>query len=215
MKKLLLSFTALALTTGLFAQEATTSTQAAPKKTADDVAKFKSETIELGKIIQNNPSPGIFEVTNISKEPLLIEQANPTCGCTISDYTKTPIAPGEVGTIKATYNAKNIGMFEKHLTVKFAGVDGMKSITIKGEVIADPNAPAATAPAAAPATAPVAAPAKTEEVKKEVVAEKTAAPAAPAKTAAPAKKAPVKKAAAPAKSASATPAAPAPATKKP
>ena len=175
MKKLLLSLTALALTTGLFTQEATT--EAAPKKTADDVAKFKSETLELGKLIQNNPSQGVFEVTNIGKEPLLIEQANPTCGCTISDYTKEPIAPGQSGTIKATYNAKNIGMFEKHLTVKFAGIEGMKSITIKGEVIADPNA--ASAPAAAPATEP----------KKEVVAEKTATPA---------KKAPAKKAAAPA-----------------
>lgn len=184
MKKLLLSLTAFALTTGLFAQEAT---NAAPKKTADDVAKFKSETLELGKIIQNNPSAGVFEVTNISKEPLLIEQANPTCGCTISDYTKEPIAPGQSGTIKATYNAKNIGMFEKHLTVKFAGVEGMKSITIKGEVIADPNA--AATPAAAPATTPVA------EPKKEVVAEKTTAPE---KTTTPAKKAPVKKTAAPA-----------------
>ena len=195
MKKLLLSLTAFALTTGLFAQDAT---NAAPKKTADDVAKFKSETLELGKIIQNNPSAGVFEVTNISKEPLLIEQANPTCGCTISDYTKEPIAPGQSGTIKATYNAKNIGMFEKHLTVKFAGVEGMKSITIKGEVIADPNAvatPAAT-PAAAPAAAPVA------EPKKEVVAEKTAAPE---KTATPAKKATVKKTAAPAKAATKKP----------
>lgn len=178
MKKLLLSLTALVFTTGLFAQEATA--DAAPKKTADDVAKFKSETLELGKIIQNNPTQGVFEVTNISKEPLLIEQANPTCGCTISDYTKEPIAPGQSGTIKATYNAKNLGMFEKHLTVKFAGIEGMKSITIKGEVTADPNAasPAST-PAAAPATEP----------KKEVVAEKTATPA---------KKTPAKKAAAPA-----------------
>jgi hypothetical protein len=174
MKKLLLSLTALALTTGLFAQEATT--EAAPKKTADDVAKFKSETLELGKLIQNNPSQGVFEVTNISKEPLLIEQANPTCGCTISDYTKEPIAPGQSGTIKATYNAKNIGMFEKHLTVKFAGIEGMKSITIKGEVIADPNAS-------------ILADTLVSEPKKEVVAEKTATPA---------KKVPAKKAAAPA-----------------
>lgn len=184
MKKLLLSLTALVLTTGLFAQEATT--ESAPKKTADDVAKFKSETIDLGKLIQNNPGAGVFEVTNISKEPLLIEQANPTCGCTISDYTKEPIAPGQSGTIKATYNAKNIGMFEKNLTVKFAGVEGMKSIKIKGEVIADPNA---AAPAATPAVAPAA------EPKKEVTTEKTAAPA---KTATPAKKAPAKKTAAPA-----------------
>jgi len=139
MKKLVFALATFAITTGVFAQ-----------KKSDDVAKFKTESIDLGKLIQNTPVPAIFEVTNVSKENLIIEQANPTCGCTIGEYTKTPIAPGEIGTIKATYNAKNLGMFEKHLTVKFAGCDDMKSITIKGEVIADPNAPAATA---APATA--------------------------------------------------------------
>ena len=122
MKKLLFSIAALTLTTGLFAQ-----------KKADDIAKFKAETIEMGKIKQDNATTAIFEVTNISSEPLIIEQANPTCGCTIGDYTKEPIAPGKTGFIKATYNAKNLNAFEKHLTVKFAGVTDVKSITIKGE----------------------------------------------------------------------------------
>ena len=136
MKKLLLSFTALVLSTVLFAQ-----TTEGGKK-SDDVAKIKSETIDLGKIKQDNPTTAVFEVINISKENLIIEQANPTCGCTISDYTKDKIAPGEMGYIKATYNAKNVGMFEKHLTVKFAGCDDMKSITIKGEVLKNEEASA-------------------------------------------------------------------------
>ncbi len=168
MKKFILAFTALVITAGAFAQ-----------KKSDDVAKFKTETIDLGKLKQNNPQPAVFEVTNISKENLIIEQANPTCGCTISDYTKTPIPAGEVGTIKATYNAKNLGMFEKHLTVKFAGCDDMKSITIKGEVIADESAAtAAPAPATAQAAAPVA-----EVAEKAPAANEKAAPVkvAPAK----------------------------------
>lgn len=185
MKKLLFSIVALTLTTGIFAQ-----------KKSDDVAKIKSETIDLGKIKQDNPTPAVFEVLNIGTEDLLIEQANPTCGCTISDYTKDKIAPGKTGTIKATYNAKNIGMFEKHLTVKFAGCDDMKSITIKGEVIK--NEDAAAAPVATPAVspvadaAPVAAPAATEKV----VPAKTAASS---NKVAPAKKTTAKKTATPAK----------------
>ena len=160
MKKLLFSLTALVLTTGLFAQ-----------KKADDVAKFKAESIDMGKLKQDNPSTAIFEVTNIGNEPLIIEQANPTCGCTIGDYTKEPIAPGKTGFIKATYNAKNLNMFEKHLTVKFAGVDEVKSITIKGEVIAK-DAPAADAavkpvPAEKAASAATATDAKAAEKKKQ------------------------------------------------
>ncbi|MCW5917220.1 MAG: DUF1573 domain-containing protein [Ferruginibacter sp.] len=105
------------------------------KKKSADVAKFTSETIDLGKIQQGNPTSAVFSVTNIGSEPLIIETASPTCGCTISDYTKEPIAAGKQGTIKATYNAANIGHFEKHLTVKFAGTDDVRSITIKGDVL--------------------------------------------------------------------------------
>jgi len=181
MKKLLLSITALVLTTGLFAQDAE---KAAGKKAAD-VAKFESETIDLGKILQNNPTTATFEVTNIGKEPLLIEQASPTCGCTISDYTKEPIAPGKKGIIKATYNAKNMNMFEKHLTVKFAGVDEVKSITLKGEVIANPEAEAKAAAAPAESKMEMENQAKVEEAKKAVEIKKTAVSAVKA---APAKK---------------------------
>ena len=124
MKKLLLSLTAFTVTTVLFAQ-----------KTAADVAKFTSETIDLGKIKQGNPTTATFVITNVGTEPLIIEQANPTCGCTIGDYTKSPIAPGKTGTITATYNAAALNHFDKHLTVKFAGVDETKSITITGDVL--------------------------------------------------------------------------------
>ncbi len=106
----------------------------AQKKVAE-VAQFKSETIDLGKIKVGNPSTAVFSVVNIGKQPLIIETANPTCGCTIGDYTKAPIVPGKKGEIKATYNAASLGAFEKTLTVKFAGIDELKSITIKGEVL--------------------------------------------------------------------------------
>ena len=124
MKKLFLSLTVLAFSTVLFAQ----------KKVAD-VAKFETETIDQGKLKLNEPKEVKFIITNISKEPLLIEQANPTCGCTMGDYTKSPIAPGETGYITAKYNAASVSHFEKHLTVKFAGIDELKSITISGDVL--------------------------------------------------------------------------------
>lgn len=124
MKKIVLSLALVSLSALTFAQ-----------KTAATVAKFATETVDLGKIKQGNPTKGVFVVTNIGTAPLIIEQANPTCGCTISDFTKSPIAVGKTGTIDATYNAANAGHFEKHLTVKFAGVDEVKSITLTGDVL--------------------------------------------------------------------------------
>ncbi len=123
MKKLLIAILALTSTT-LFAQ-----------KKADDLAKLSVETYDLGKVKQGVPATATFVVTNIGTTPLLIEQANPTCGCTISDYTKSEIAPGKTGTIKATYNAANLGHIDKTLTVKFAGADDVKNIKLTGEVL--------------------------------------------------------------------------------
>ena len=138
MKKLLFSLAVFTCaTTTIFAQTTPPAAPApaTPKVVIADVAKFNTETIDFGKIKQSVPAKGTFIVTNISKAPLIIEQANPTCGCTISDYTKEPIAPGKTGVINATYNAANLGHFEKHLTVKFAGVDEIKSIVLTGEVL--------------------------------------------------------------------------------
>lgn len=124
MKKILLPVAVIVLTASAFAQ-----------KKVDDIAKFATETINFGKIKQGVPTKGVFTVTNVSNQPIIIEQANPTCGCTISDYTKEPIAAGKTGVINATFNAANVGHFDKHLTVKFAGIDEVKSITFTGDVL--------------------------------------------------------------------------------
>lgn len=123
MKKLLLAALVLS-STSLFAQ-----------KKADDIAKLSTETYDFGKVKQNVPPKATITVTNIGTEPLIIEQATPSCGCTVSDYTKSPIAPGKTGTITATYNAAGIGSFNKTLTVKFAGADDAKFIKLTGEVL--------------------------------------------------------------------------------
>lgn len=124
MKKLFATFIALTAVTFVFAQQ----------KLAD-VVQFKTETIDLGTMKQNEPKTAVFEVKNIGKTPLIIETASPTCGCTIGDYTKEPIAPGKWGKITATYNAAALGAVQKSMTVKFAGVDEVKSIHFTGNVL--------------------------------------------------------------------------------
>ena len=124
MKKLFFAFSALVLSAGAFAQVK-----------SDEIAKIKAETIDLGKIPQGIPAVSTFIVTNIGKTDLIIESANPTCGCTVGDYTKSPIKPGQTGTITATFNAAGVGPIDKHMNVKFAGAEDTKSIGFKGEVL--------------------------------------------------------------------------------
>ncbi|CAN5408302.1 DUF1573 domain-containing protein [soil metagenome] len=123
MKTLLLAIIAFS-TTALSAQ-----------KKAGDVAKLDNETYDLGKVEQGVPATATFTVTNIGTEPLMIENASPSCGCTVSDFTKTEIAPGKTGYIKATFNAATLGMINKSVTVKFVGIDDVKSIKLTGEVL--------------------------------------------------------------------------------
>jgi Protein of unknown function (DUF1573) len=156
MKKVFTAVTALFICGSIFAQ-----------KTIADVAKFASESINLGTIKQGVPTTATFVVTNIGTEPLIIEQASPTCGCTIGDYTKSPIPPGKTGTITATYNAAAVSHFEKHMTVKFAGIDAIQTITISGDVVAateaiqQPAAPQAVEKPQPVVDAPKVAPANT------------------------------------------------------
>lgn len=124
MKSVFAAFFALFLVTTVIGQT----------KAPADVAKFSSETVDLGKPKVGNPVTATFTFVNTSKEDLVIETVTPGCGCTKSDYTKEPIKPGKSGTITATYNAAAVGNFTKKVYVKFLGVDQQKELTIMGVV---------------------------------------------------------------------------------
>ena len=134
-----------------------------------------------------------FKFKNTGDQPIVIQNVQASCGCTTPDWTKTPVAPGASGFIKAQYNPLGRpGQFNKSLTITSNATEGSTVVFIKGNVIPD-VAPAAPAEGATPtvtpsAPAPVVAPAPEN---------KSAAPKTAPKKGAPAKKkAPAKKPAA-------------------
>lgn len=102
-----------------------------------DVAAFKwtSTVNDFGKIKQNVPATHEFKFTNTGKVDLVITNAQPSCGCTTPDWTKTPVPPGQTGFIKATYNAASPGIFDKTITVSANVEGGSVQLHIKGEVV--------------------------------------------------------------------------------
>lgn len=102
--------------------------------------KFNEEKHDFGKIPQGTPVTTVFEFTNVGKEPLILTEVKPTCGCTIADYTKTPVKSGEKGAIKITYNAAAAQPFNKTIVVKSNAVTPEKYLNIIGEVVAKPAA---------------------------------------------------------------------------
>jgi hypothetical protein len=102
--------------------------------------KFNEEKHDFGKIPQGTPVTTVFEFTNIGKEPLILTEVKPTCGCTIADYTKTPVKSGEKGLIKITYNAAVAAPFNKTIVVTSNAKTPQKYLNIVGEVVAKPAA---------------------------------------------------------------------------
>jgi len=100
--------------------------------------KFNEEKHDFGKIPLGTPVTTMFEFTNIGKEPLILTEVRPQCGCTIADYTKTPVKSGEKGIIKITYNAAIAQPFNKVITVTSNAKTPQKILIIVGEVVAKP-----------------------------------------------------------------------------
>jgi len=79
--------------------------------------KWKTTEIDLGEITQNKPVTIEFEFTNTGDSPVIITNVQASCGCTSTDYSKTPILSGESTKIKAVFNAAAKGIFKKQITV--------------------------------------------------------------------------------------------------
>src|SRR4249919_3593170 len=128
MKRALLFFSAFILSLSLFAQD----------KTAADVIKFNEMVYDFGKIKQNVPVNHDFVFTNVSGNPIVIESAVASCGCTTPVKPEGAVPKGKENKINAGFNAANPGPFNKTITIKVAGADQPVVLRITGEVVPAP-----------------------------------------------------------------------------
>lgn len=61
---------------------------------------------DYGKIAEGQKLDVSFRFRNTGSTPLVIGQVRPSCGCTIAEQPKAPIAPGAEGQIRATFNSQ-------------------------------------------------------------------------------------------------------------
>ncbi|MBS1564791.1 MAG: DUF1573 domain-containing protein [Bacteroidetes bacterium] len=86
-----------------------------------DSSKFTSiewldKTKDYGKIEQGQKLEVAFRFKNTGDKPLIIESVHPSCGCTVADPPKEPIAPGAEGEIKGSFDS-NGKEGEQHKTL--------------------------------------------------------------------------------------------------
>ena len=137
MKKLFVLLSALFLMcTATFAQNL----QPANKQDGPEIT-FKETSYDFGNIPYKGNGSYEFVFVNTGNEPLILSQPKSSCGCTVPEWPKYPILPGESNVIKVTYkNTDRPGSFNKYVTVfSNALVNKEVKLRIKGTVEAQPT----------------------------------------------------------------------------
>ncbi len=106
---------------------------------ADAVLTLDKKVHNFGNVLKSKPVTCSFVITNDGDQPLVIHQVVPSCGCTATEYTKEPIAPGKTGIVKLTYDAKNQfeGKFSRMASIYSNAANKAVRVRIQGVVIDD------------------------------------------------------------------------------
>ncbi len=98
--------------------------------------KFENMNHDFGNISQDSENKKIFTFTNTGSEPLIIENAKGSCGCTVPKYPKEPIAPGQTGEIEVVYKpGKQKAKQTKNVTITANTTPANTVLTISADVL--------------------------------------------------------------------------------
>lgn len=97
---------------------------------------FSNLEHDFGTINAENVVETVFTFTNMGEADLLISKASGSCGCTVPEYPKEPIAPGQKADIKVSFNPKGKnGMQNKTVTLNTNTASGIEKLTIKANIV--------------------------------------------------------------------------------
>jgi outer membrane biosynthesis protein TonB len=100
---------------------------------------FAESTHDYGTIMEGEKAEYTYVFTNTGDEPLIISNAKGSCGCTVPDWPREPIAPGEKGEVKVVFDSKGKGKVggnpqSKRVTITANTDPANTYLTIKGIV---------------------------------------------------------------------------------
>ena len=96
---------------------------------------FETDNHEFGEILQGERVSFAFKFKNTGNAPLVISSASASCGCTVPEYTKTPIEPGDEGFVNVTFDSSGkSGMVSKTVTLIANTIPNTKVLTISADI---------------------------------------------------------------------------------
>ncbi len=97
--------------------------------------EIEKATYDFGVIKQGEVVSYEFKFKNVGNAPLIISDASATCGCTVPEYPKTPIKPGEEGIIKVVFDsAGKLGLQDKVVTLSSNANPAFGQLHLVGEI---------------------------------------------------------------------------------
>ncbi|HRO42934.1 MAG TPA: DUF1573 domain-containing protein [Flavipsychrobacter sp.] len=151
MKKILIALMCFSFA-GVATVEAQTAAKQEAVKSNPNGPKFKfkgGDVHDFGEVAEGPNADYTFEFTNTGKEPLIIQNANASCGCTTPEWPKEPILPGKTGKIKVSFATAGRGgqPFDKTVFLTSNAVHDREryELRIKGIVKAKTDAKAGAA----------------------------------------------------------------------
>lgn len=99
---------------------------------------FAEEFHDFGEVQEGEVVEHTFTFTNEGEGPLIISNAQGSCGCTVPDWPRQPIAPGQKGQIKVSFNSTGrAGRQDKRVTLTTNAVPQSKVLSITSNVISN------------------------------------------------------------------------------
>lgn len=131
MKKLLFVFT---IASTVFFSSAVTPNEA---QTPKPVMQLTETIHDMGKVVETDGKVSYtFNIQNTGNADLLLTRVQGTCGCTVADWTKTPIPAGKDGIVSVSYDPKNrFGDFNKKFSIFSNSSSDPVTVFIKGTVV--------------------------------------------------------------------------------
>mgnify|MGYP006166790547 CR=1 FL=1 len=111
------------------------------------VGKFPKISLDkeehnFGAIIDGEVATTEFIITNSGESDLIISNASATCGCTVPEYPKLPIAPGQSAPVKVSFDSSGkLGQQSKTITLTTNTEEGKETFSIKANVQPKPGQP--------------------------------------------------------------------------
>ncbi len=104
------------------------------------VMTFEENEWDFGTIEGGTAVEHVFKFKNTGNAPLVIVDAKSSCGCTVPEYTKAPVAAGETGELLVKFNGSGKNQVSKTVTITANTEKGKETLVIKAFVNAKEGA---------------------------------------------------------------------------